>query len=230
MNIAIILAAGKGTRVKSSLVPKQFMLINDKPLIAYTLETFQKNQDIESILIVTNEEYILTMQKICLNYHIDKACNIIKGGITRKKSVYNGLKYLKESSTKDDDVILIHDGARALVTHDIIKNNLEACLKNAAVTTVIPCQDTIISSKDTKTLEATLNREELFQVQTPQTFKFGLILKAHENALNIDKRITDDTKLVKLLNQDVHLVLGSKLNFKITTDEDVILFKALIGG
>ncbi len=227
MNIALILAAGKGTRVKSSRIPKQFMLINKKPLIAYTLESFQNQPEIDKILLVTNKEYLLTMQEICCKYKIDKLCGIIKGGSTRKESVYNGLMYLKSNKTQDEDIILIHDGARALVSNDIIKDNINSCLKYNAVTTVIPSQDTIISSCKGDTLDATLNREELYQVQTPQTFKFELILKAHENALNLKQNITDDTKLVKLLNKDVHLVLGSTLNFKITTDEDVKIFEFL---
>ncbi len=227
MNIALILAAGKGMRVKSSLIPKQFMLINKKPLISYTLETFQNNQEIDKILLVTNNEYLLTMQEICIKYKITKLCGIIKGGSTRKESVYNGLNYLKSIKTQDEDIILIHDGARVLVSDDIIKDNIHSCLKYNAVTTVIPCQDTIISSCDGDKLDYTLNREELYQVQTPQTFKFKIILKAHENALNLKQNITDDTKLVKLLNQDVHLVLGSSLNFKITTNEDVEIFKCL---
>lgn len=228
MNIGLIVAAGKGTRIKSINIPKQFISINKKPLIVYTLETFQQHNLIDKIIIVTNSEYLNEMQDICDKYSLSKVCYIVQGGNTRKESVFNGLLKLKELGVNKDDIVLIHDGARALVSDDIITNNIEECIKNNACTTAIKLTDTAIKSLDKKTIETYLNRDEIFLIQTPQTFKFDLILKAHENELVDNNLITDDTSLVLNLNHNVSLVEGSRMNFKVTTDDDLEFFKKIV--
>lgn len=226
MNIALILAAGSGTRMNSEL-PKQFVVVNNKPLFLYSVETFQNNPDIDMIVIATNEQYISRVKELTMDY--SKVEAVIAGGETRQASVYNGLKQIEKLINSENDNILIHDSARPLVSDRIISENVRACIKFGAVDTVIQANDTIINSKDSETINEILDRKEIYQTQTPQSFRFSIIKKAHERALKDNvPNVTDDCKLAMHFGVDVHFVQGDKLNFKVTTPEDLEMFKALV--
>lgn len=227
MNIALIVASGKGTRLHENSIPKQFIKVNDKPLVCYTIEAFQEHKDIDKIVIVTSKEYKKEMESICDAYNFFKVAIVVEGGSSRQESVLNGLKALKKLNVQDDDIVLIHDGVRALISQEIISNNILGCQNYNAVSTAIPATDTIVKTKGKEVFEDTLNREELIQVQTPQSFKFKIIYDAH---LNCVRSFTDDASLVKNCNQDIHIVKGSFLNFKITYKEDLELFKKIIAS
>ena len=202
------------------------MLINGKPLLVYTIEAFDKNLEINQIVVVTNKEHISEVKDLCKTYKLNKVKTVVEGGETRQQSVYNGLKSIKVNK---EDIILIHDAARPLVGQRIITDNIHGCQFFDAVATAINATDTIIKSEDQKTITSGIDRNSLYQVQTPQTFKYGLILLAHENAIkNKLPNVTDDAKLVLEMGHKVHLVEGDKYNFKITTSEDLKLFKALL--
>ena len=225
MNIALIVAAGTGQRMGSN-TPKQFLLVNDQPLLVYTITAFEKNQNIDSIYVVASKDYLETVKAWKSQFGLNKLINVIEGGNTRQESVYRGLKALK---AKNDDIILIHDGARPLVSQDIINENIDSCLKYDAIDTVIKADDTIVHSIDEKTINNIPSRNELYQSQTPQTFRYELILSAHEAALKGEiPNVTDDAKLVISMGKSVHLVAGNKQNFKITTADDLKIFKALL--
>ncbi len=229
MNIALILAAGTGSRMGNADKPKQFLNVYNKPLLVHTIEAFEVNDHIEKIVIVTNKDYIDQVKVWCKQYDLTKVRNVVAGGDSRQISVYNGLQGLQAIGAADDDIIVIHDAARPLVSQSIIDSNIEACQKFGAVDTVIPASDTIIRSIDKKQIKEIQNRSELYQGQTPQTFKFSIIKDAHEFAKkNHDSDTTDDCKLVIKMGLDVYLVEGSKLNFKITTFDDLMMLKALL--
>lgn len=226
MNIALVLAAGSGTRMNNAQ-PKQFMLVNNKPLFLYSVETFQSNKNIDAIVIATNEEYIELVKDYTKD--LNKVISVIKGGETRQQSVYNGLKEIEKNIRNQKDLVLIHDSARPLVSQRIIDENISLGRQFGAVDTVVAVSDTIINSKDNETINEILNRSELYQTQTPQTFEFGIIKNAHERALfdNVPN-VTDDCKLVMHFGINVHFAKGDKLNFKVTTPEDLEMFKALV--
>ena len=229
MNIALILAAGSGPRMGNTNKPKQFLSIYNKPLIVHTIEAFEMHDDIDMILIVTNDTYIDDVKIWCKQYDLTKVQYIVAGGSSRQESVYNGLKKLEKIGTKDDDIILIHDAARPLISQTIITDNIESCKKYHAVDTVIPSSDTIIRSVDKETICEIQKRSEQYQGQTPQSFTFKVINDAHEYAKKINNtETTDDCRLVLNMGKDVHLVNGSKLNFKITTFDDLMMLKALL--
>ena len=229
MNIALVLAAGSGSRMGNADKPKQFLPIYSKPLMIHTIEAFEVNDDVEAIVVVTNEIYIDQVKVWCKQYDLGKVKAVVAGGDSRQISVYNGLQAIKELGAKEDDVILIHDAARPLISKNIISKNIEACIKYDAVDTVIQASDTIIKSVDGETISDIPVRKELYQGQTPQTFKLGLILQAHENAkAGKIPNVTDDAKLVISMGKAVHLVEGSKQNFKITTFDDLMMLKALL--
>lgn len=221
-NIALILAAGIGSRMNNN-TPKQFMLINGKPLLFYSLSTFNNHDQIDEIYVVTNIENLSTVRGIIKDNNLRKVRDIIIGGKTRQESVYNGLKGIPNVSL--EDIILIHDSARPLVTKEIIDRNIDACLTYNAVNTVIPVTDSLVKSEGNESVD----RNKVLAVQTPQTFRYDLIFKAHEAALK--ENITnagDDASLVSRLNVNIKQVQGNKLNFKVTTMEDLIILKAIL--
>ena len=221
MNLAIVLAGGKGLRMGYS-IPKQFLLINDKPMIVQTLDAFNQCQYIDAICLVCLEEYKDEAKSLIEEYNLNKVKYIVNGGATRQESVYEGLKAFKENGADDEDVILIHDGARPFVSEEIILNNIRACRQYGSVCTVVKTTDSILISKDGNLVDDYLNRNELYNCQTPQTFKFKVILEAHTKA---NKKgindATDDCVLVKRLNKYVYLVEGERTNIKITNPEDL---------
>ena len=187
------------------------------------------HDEVDKIVVVTSEGYDDQVKVWCKQYDLSKVKAVAIGGDSRQISVYNGLQAIKEIGAKDDDVILIHDAARPLISKNIISKNIEACIKYDAVDTVIQASDTIIKSVDGEKISDIPVRKELYQGQTPQTFKLGLILQAHENAkAGKIPNVTDDAKLVISMGKDVHLVEGSKQNFKITTFDDLMMLKALL--
>ena len=229
MNIALILAAGSGSRMGNADKPKQFLPIYGKPLMIHTIEAFEVNDDVEAIVVVTNDSYIDQVKVWCKQYDLSKVKAIVAGGDSRQVSVYNGLQAVKSISKGDNDIVLIHDAARPLISQKIINDNIEACSKYDAVDTVIKASDTIVRSINQEFISDIPVRQELYQGQTPQTFKLGLILDAHEKAKNNAlANVTDDAKLVLSLGKEVHLVEGSKQNFKITTFDDLMMLKALL--
>ena len=229
MNIALILAAGTGSRMGNADKPKQFLPIYGKPLMVHTIEAFEMNPEVDAIVISTNSEYIDDVKVMCKQYDLSKVKSVVAGGNTRQISVYNGLKGVQEVGAKDDDIVIIHDSARPLISQKIIADNIKACKEFGAVDTVIKASDTIVHSENGETITNIPPRKELYQGQTPQTFKMSIIMNAHEAALkNEIPNVTDDTKLVLSLGMPVHLVEGDKLNFKITTFDDLMMLKALL--
>ena len=229
MNIALILAAGTGSRMGNADKPKQFLPIYGKPLMIHTIEAFEMHDDIDKIVVVTSEGYDDQVKVWCKQYDLGKVKAVAIGSDSRQGSVYNGLQAVKALGAKDDDIIVIHDAARPLISQNIITNNIEACKKYDAVDTVIKASDTIVASSDAERITNIPNRSELYQGQTPQTFKFALISEAHEKAkAGQIPNVTDDTKLVISMGKEVHLVEGSKQNFKITTFDDLMMLKALL--
>lgn len=227
MNIAIVLAGGSGTRVGGNL-PKQFIDICGKPLIIHTLDAFNSNANIDSIIVVCREDFKSTLKTWIADFSISKVKDIISGGTTRQESVFKGLTYLKDICC-ENDIVLIHDGARALVSSDIINDNIVLAKKYKAVNTVIPSSDTVIKSVDKSSIFSVPDRSELFLAQTPQSFEYGLIMKAHNVALKSESiDATDDCQLVFKLGNKVQFAKGNKLNFKVTTPEDLILLEAIL--
>lgn len=222
MNIALIVAGGSGKRMGID-TPKQFVKIHGKPILVYTIEEFNTHPDIDAIFLVCHPEYLNEVEGYIHHYALDKVISVISGGETRQQSVYNGLIEIKNKGYKDDDIILIHDGARPSVSEEIISDNIIGCQRFDAVVTVMQCVDTVIVSKNKDTIEGFQDRNEIFLEQTPATFKLGLIYEAHEKTKKKD--CSDDCKIVMELGKQIHFVNGDRYNFKITGMDDLILFE-----
>ena len=223
MNIGIILLAGSGTRLNNE-TPKQFIKVNNVPLYLYSVNTFIAHENIDKVLLVTRNEDISRLKKELQKE--EKVMDVISGGETRQLSVCNALTYLKKKGIKDDDFVLIHDAARANISASIITESLIKLEENHAVNTVIPLSDSCIEVTDENI--KSLDRDKIFLSQTPQSFHFGDIYMCHLKLL--EEGITnssDDISIALRFNIPVGLINGSKLNFKITTHEDLLFFESL---
>lgn len=222
-NCAIIVAAGKGTRMKAAK-NKQFLCIKNKPILYYTLKVFEENSLIDDIVLVLAESEIeFCRENIIRKYNFNKIKKIVAGGKTRQESVLNGLY-----AANDSEIVLIHDGARPFVDSEMISNGIKfASVYGGAACGVIP-KDTIKVRRQNGLSESTLERDKLFCVQTPQCFKYDIILECHKNALEQGVIGTDDTMIAEYFSENIYLYQGSYDNIKITTPEDLFIAEKLI--
>ena len=222
-NSVVIVAGGKGTRMGEK-ISKQFLEIDQKPILYYTIKAFEDCNEIDEIIVVIGENDINYFNNNIKDiYKFKKLNKVVYGGKERQNSVYNGLKACENS-----EIVLIHDGARPFINKNIIKKGIEFAKKyGASACGVIP-KDTI-KVKDKNGLSInTLKRSELVAVQTPQCFKYELIMKAHDYIQDNDIQLTDDTMAVELFGKTVYLYEGDYTNIKITTPEDLILANYLV--
>ena len=220
MNIALIVFGGKGERI-SSQVPKQFIKINGKDLVGYTIETFERHPLVDSILLVAPKDYLTYTKNLVLTSRFYKVTDVVAGGTNRQESVRNGLNALK---CHDNDNILIHDGDRPLVSDALITTCLRELRKHNALTPVIKSEDALkeVSNSGRKIIKDNIN----YDIQTPQGFKFKLIKDAHNKLKN--EQFSDDVSLIEALGGEVLLLEGEKNNFKVTKDEDLEYLKTLL--
>ncbi len=221
MNYAVVLAGGIGKRMGGN-VPKQFMEIDGTPIIVKTLEKFSACDEIDGIVVVSVD--VDTVKKLAVNFGIRKIKAIVPGGKTRRESSFIGCKAVRELGGADGDIVLIHDAARPFVTEKIILENIEAAKECGACETAVPVNDTVIRGEG-GFLGEIVPREGLLRVQTPQSFKLGLILAAHETAENLSaeekENITDDASVAAFAGNKVKIVAGNNKNIKITTSDDL---------
>lgn len=221
---AVIPAAGKGTRMNMDF-NKQYIEINGIPILARTLQVFEKCDAISGIVLVVNAQDIMwCRQNIVFKYNLSKVSTIASGGASRQESVFKALKCLPE----DCDIVVIHDGARPFVDDKMILASIQAAAECGAGCVGVPAKDTIKIIDEDNYVCTTPPRDFMWSIQTPQTFKYDIIMKAHSEALNKGIEATDDASLVEIMNYKVKLVEGSYRNFKITTKEDLLFAEALL--
>jgi len=220
---AIIAAGGRGERI-GGILPKQFIEIKKKPVLAYTVEKFENCELIDEIILVVPEDYM----SFCSYNIVDvgdfkRVKKILSGGKERQDSVYKGLLAL----SKDTDIVLIHDGVRPFISTEKIGKSIEMCKKEKAVILALPVNDTV-KRVDEGYVVTTLDRDKLWIAQTPQTFEYKLILGAYKKAMEDGFTGTDDSSLVERLGFKVRVLEGESQNIKITTPEDLVLAEKII--
>lgn len=221
----IIPAAGMGRRMNAS-VNKQYLKINEKPILAYTLDVFENCPLVDEIILVINpEEQQLCREQVIEAYSYTKI-KVTAGGNTRQESVYAGLKAVNPLTK----IVLIHDGARPLIRESVIRRSIEETIKHRATVVGVPAKNTIKVMNEAGFVEATPDRNYLVEIQTPQTFAYDLITEAHQKALASGVVGTDDAFLVEWMQIPVKIVVGDYTNIKITTPEDLTIAAAIIGG
>ena len=216
---AIVLAAGSGSRMNTQ-VHKQYLLLQGRPILYYSLKAFEESPVDEIILVVGKGEITYCQTEIIEKYHITKVSHIVEGGKERYHSVFEGLKCAKEA-----DYVLIHDGARPFLDQQIIRQSMDAVIKYQACVVGMPVKDTIKIADDDCYAKETPERKKVWMIQTPQTFERKLIYDAYERMLQKeDSAITDDAMVLeRVTGKKTKLIHGSYRNIKITTPEDLLI-------
>ena len=230
MNIALVIAGGVGARMKRE-IPKQFISVYDKPVIIYTLECFENNKNIDAICVVCVEGWEDVLRSYAKEYKITKLKWIVNGGKSGQESIKNGIFKIKEECTGKDNIVLIHDAIRPFLSDEIIDSNIETCKKHGNAITYIPCREAMMlkEEKDDKVCKKQIDRDLLARTQTPQTFYLDDICKLHNAAIKkgITNSVASCTLMIEM-GKKIYLTLGSEKNIKLTTPEDLDIFKALL--
>lgn len=220
---AIIPAGGSGKRIGGNK-PKQFMTFNGRELIAYTINIFNKCKKVDEIIVAVQPEYIELIEKIKYNFGFDKLTKIVEGGKERQDSVFNALISLKADKK---DFVLVHDAARPLLPQKVLDNAIDTAIKKGNAVVAIKAKDTLVNGREI--IFNYINRGEISYIQTPQVFKYTMLLKAMQKARDESFLGTDESMLVTRMGEIVNLVEGSSLNFKVTTESDIELFHQIVG-
>ncbi len=225
MITAVLTAGGTGSRMKNN-IPKQFITVNEIPIIVYTLQKFQNNKNVDRIIIACLKEWQPVLAAYAKEFHISKLEKVVDGGATGIESIQNCFKVLGEQ--QEDDLVMIHDGNRPLVDDDTIERNIEAANKAGATTTYVDIHDGIVKVDDSLRIqESGFKREYIKSTQTPHCFKHKIIESIFSKMHNGEEYISLADAAVNM-GYEVALVKGSEINFKITTSNDKDLFESII--
>ena len=231
MNIAILTAGGVGSRTHQDL-PKQFITVDNKPIIIYTLEAFQQHPNIDEIYVACLEGWDAVLNAYAKQFNITKLKRIVIGGSTGQASIYNAMQAVNEEHNDTSEVVvLIHDGNRPMVSQDVITDNIVKQKIHGSAVTVIPTTEVVFVSKDGEISNQELKREELWRTQTPHAYKFDELWSVHCRA--IEDGVTNTAASCSLMQRYGYMTYfskGSEKNIKITTAEDIEIFKALLNA
>ena len=226
MNIALILAGGTDARFKMD-IPKQFVNVNNRPIIVYTLEIFQKHPDIDEIVVTCLDGWNEMVRVYGKQFNITKLKEIIPGGKDAQESTYHGLNAMKDRMGQGD-IVVVHDAIRPMVSEEIVTKSIQVCRKKGMGVAATYIMDNIMHSWDGQEGYKSINRAEIMKVQTPQAFDFKLLLDTHNRAIEEGcMGAWDNSSMLTRLGEKVYFSEGSDLNLKINTTEDVEMFKAL---
>lgn len=228
-NIAVIFAGGVGSRMHSKELPKQFLEIYNKPIIVHTIEFFERNENIDSIVVVCVENWIEYFNNLIRKFRLEKIKAIVPGGETGQLSIYNGLRAAKNISENEDDIVLIHDGVRPLINIELLTNNINDVKKYGSSITSGIVKETIVEIDDEGDILLVPDRAHSRVAKAPQCFYLKDILNSHEKALqeNIISFI-DSCTMMKYYGYKLHMTDGPYENIKITTPDDFYTMRAIL--
>ena len=228
-NVALLIAGGSGNRMGQD-IPKQFMHVDGCPIIIHTMKCFQLHPDIDAIAVVCLKGWETVLQAYANQFSITKLKWIFPGGATGMESIHNGIYGLKNEGCDDEDLVLIHDSVRPLLSQDIFSSNIATCIAYGYAITGIKCREAILESEDGFVSSTSIPRDRLIRTQTPQTFRLKNIIAVHEEAKlkGITNSVASCTLIAEVGGREMHVVPGSEKNIKITTVEDLEILKALM--
>ena len=227
-NIALIIAGGVGARMQQD-IPKQFINVFDKPVIVYTLEAFQRHPQIDAIEVVCLEDWQGALKAYAKQFGIAKLENVVNGGKNGQDSIRNGVYDIASRHNSPDDIVLVHDAIRPMISEDVITDNIRVCRKYGNAITVVPCTAAMLKTYDSLSTTEQVPRDNLKVTQTPQAFFVQDIVAAHKEAL--EKGITNSVASCTMyieLGKKLYMSQGSEKNLKLTTTEDIEIFKSLL--
>ncbi len=226
----VLTAGGIGSRVGSD-IPKQFIHVNDKPVIIYTMEAFQRHPSVDGIVVACLEGWEKVLRAYALNFGITKLKTVVTGGKTNQESIANALGAL-DGVAVDDDLVLLHDGNRPLVSQGIISSAISTAEREGSAVTAIPATEVIVrkDAGDELTAHESIRRESLARTQTPHVMGYAELIALHKRAKEDGVDSAALPELMVHYDNAVHLTPGDEMNFKITTVSDLEIFKALIGA
>ncbi len=226
-NIALLIAGGSGNRMHQD-IPKQFITVNERPVIVYTLEAFEKHPEIDAIAVVCIEGWDQVLWAYSKQFNITKLKYVVPGGKNGQDSIRNGVMEL-EKHYDSNDLVLIHDAIRPMVSAEIISDNIRVANEHGNAITVIPCAEAMLQTEDGVISTGSCSRDRLKRTQTPQAFRIGDICNLHRRALEagITNSVASCTLMIEM-GEQVYFSTGSEKNVKLTTVEDIDIFKALL--
>ncbi|MBD3425736.1 MAG: 2-C-methyl-D-erythritol 4-phosphate cytidylyltransferase [Candidatus Omnitrophica bacterium] len=223
--VALVPAAGSGERLGRASEEKPFLEIGGKPLLAHVLSRLSDSGRIDRIVVMVKDKYLERTRDLIRGWHIEKVQSVVPGGVTRTESVRNGIE---EASPGEDELVLIHDGARPFVTGEVIERAVDLAARTGAAVVGLPCDSTIKKVSGDLTVEETPPRSGLWEAQTPQVFSSEVIREAYRAYAG--GNVTDDSSLVEMSGRKVKMVKGTRDNIKITVPEDIRLAEAILAG
>ncbi len=229
MNIALLTAGGSGNRMGQD-IPKQFMHVDDRPIIIHTMLCFQRHPDIDAIAVVCLKGWETVLQSYANQFNVTKLKWIFPGGGCGQESIHNGIVGLHEAGCADTDMVMIHDGVRPLLEQEVISNNIATYKAKGNAITGIVCREAILESGDGLSSHSSIPRDNLIRTQTPHSFSLGDMLRLHEEARRrgVLNSVATCTLAVELNFTELYLSPGSEKNIKVTTTEDIEILKALM--
>ena len=230
MNIGVIFAGGVGKRMRTVEKPKQFIEINGKPIIVHTLQHFEKHEQIDAIVIACIEEWIPYLIELLKKYNIKKVKKIVPGGRTGQESIYNGLCAAKEISNSDEDIVLIHDGVRPLINHQLLNNNITDVKKyGSSITGSLVKETIVVINENDNSVSSIPTRANSRIAKAPQCFYLKDILSSHQKAIKENKYdFIDSCSMMQYYGFKLHMTDGPSENIKITTPEDFYTLRAVL--
>lgn len=226
-SIAVIFAGGSGKRMKTVSRPKQFLELGGKPVIIYTLELFDVHPGIDGIIVVCLESWIPFLKKQLRKFEITKVVDIVPGGSTGQDSIYNGLA-VAHTKYQNDDIVLIHDGVRPLITQQTISDCIHSVIEKGNCITCIPATETFVVKQEDDSLTIP-SRSNSFIARAPQCFKLGDIYHAHERAIAEGRHdFIDSCTMMSYYGYHMNVIIGPMENIKITTPTDFFIFRAMV--
>lgn len=232
VNYAIILAAGVGQRMRNGGLPKQFLKLMGKPIIIYTLEKFELSENIDKVVVVCHGSYVDYMQSLLNLYQLKKVEKIIVGGHDRQSSLQRGLDEVVTIGGKEDDIVVIHDGVRPLVSERTIRENIRVAKQYGCAITVHPVTESVvITDGETAAMKDFQKRADTYSMTAPQSFQLGKIMKAYTSMDILDQKempLLDAAMVYAKTGGEIHLVKEQGANIKITTPEDFYFLKAIL--
>ena len=228
-NIGLLIAGGSGNRMHQD-IPKQFLTVNERPVIVYTLEAFEKHPEIDAIAVVCISGWEQVLWAYAGQFNITKLKYVVPGGKNGQDSIRNGVFELEKHFDKDD-IVLIHDAIRPMVSAEIISDNIRVAREFGNAITVIPCAEAMMQTDDGKVSTGSYPRDRLKRTQTPQAFHIGDICSLHRRALEagITNSVASCTLMIEM-GEQVYFSSGSEKNIKLTTVDDLDIFKALLAA